>query len=199
MLLLLAGALRLAARAYRDTPLGSALFQMLGGDRPQRAGAYIATSAIGLAFVLSLIGFILFAGQFGLSPITRNLKSPRSTKQQRTSTMPGPARRAWPGLSYGLQPGTPAPPATVLTLGYRIDSLAAVMFMMVTFIATMIHIFSIGYMADELEPIVEDHQVHTESGPLHRRGRFGRFFLFLSLFCFSMLNLVRPITCSRSF
>ncbi len=25
---------------------------------------------------------------------------------------------------------------------------------------------------------------------LHRRGRYGRFFLFLSLFCFSMLNLV---------
>src|SRR5205807_10553428 len=29
-----------------------------------------------------------------------------------------------------------------------------------------------------------------EDGHLHRRGRFGRFFLFLSLFCFSMLNLV---------
>ena len=36
VLLLLAGALRLAARPYRDTPLGSALFQMLGGDRPNR-------------------------------------------------------------------------------------------------------------------------------------------------------------------
>src|SRR5207245_11659405 len=29
-----------------------------------------------------------------------------------------------------------------------------------------------------------------EDGHLHRRGRFGRFFMFLSLFCFSMLNLV---------
>ncbi len=28
------------------------------------------------------------------------------------------------------------------------------------------------------------------SSHLHRRGRFGRFFLYLSLFCFSMLNLV---------
>ncbi len=37
---------------------------------------------------------------------------------------------------------------------------------------------------------MEDHQVHTADGHLHRRGRFGRFFLFLSLFCFSMLNLV---------
>src|SRR5260370_19697343 len=64
------------------------------------------------------------------------------------------------------------------------------MFLMVTLIGGLIHLFSIGYMGDELQPIVEDHQVHTETGHLHRRGRFGRFFLFLSLFCFAMLNLV---------
>src|SRR5262249_50286191 len=81
-------------------------------------------------------------------------------------------------------------PAVALTLGYHIDSLTAIMFLMVTFVATLIHIFSIGYMADELQPIVEDHQVHTADGHLHRRGRYGRFFLYLSLFCFSMLNLV---------
>src|SRR5262249_28389542 len=81
-------------------------------------------------------------------------------------------------------------PGIALTLGYLIDTLTVVMFMMVTFIATLIHIFSIGYMGDELAETVEDHQVHTESGHLVRRGRFGRFFLFLSLFCFSMLNLV---------
>src|SRR5262249_15296344 len=75
-------------------------------------------------------------------------------------------------------------------LGYRIDSLAAVMFLMVTFVATLIHLFSMGYMAEELQPIVADHQVHTADGHLHRRGRFGRFFLYMSLFCFSMLDLV---------
>ena len=64
------------------------------------------------------------------------------------------------------------------------------MFVMVTFIATLIHLFSIGYMADELQKTVEDHEVHSEHGHFHRRGRFGRFFLFLSLFCFSMLNLI---------
>src|SRR5262249_23933448 len=36
-----------------------------------------------------------------------------------------------------------------------------------------------------------DHQVHGEDGHhFRRRGRYGRFFMFLSLFCFSMLNLV---------
>ena len=46
-----------------------------------------------------------------------------------------------------------------LKVGYKIDALNAVMFVMVTFIATLIHIFSIGYMADETQTIVEDHQV----------------------------------------
>ena len=79
---------------------------------------------------------------------------------------------------------------TVLQLGFHIDSLTALMFLMVTFIAAFIHVFSIGYMGDELQETVEDHQVHGPHGHLHRRGRFGRFFMYLSLFCFSMLNLV---------
>lgn len=78
----------------------------------------------------------------------------------------------------------------ILTLGFRIDMLSAVMFVMVTFIASLIHLFSIGYMADELQKTVEDHEVHTPHGHYERRGRFGRFFMYLSLFCFSMLNLV---------
>jgi NADH-quinone oxidoreductase subunit L len=78
----------------------------------------------------------------------------------------------------------------ILNLGFRIDMLSAVMFVMVTFIATLIHLFSIGYMSDELKPTVEDHEVHTAHGHYERRGRFGRFFMYLSLFCFSMLNLL---------
>src|SRR5262249_46744146 len=79
---------------------------------------------------------------------------------------------------------------TTLRVGFYIDNLSALMFVMVTFVAMLIPVFSIGYMSDELAPTVEDHQVHTEGGHLRRRGRFGRFFLHMSLFCFSMLNLV---------
>src|SRR5208282_411458 len=92
--------------------------------------------------------------------------------------------RIWPSLIRDPEQ------STTLEVGYRIDNLSAIMFLMVTFVATLIHIFSIGYMNDELQPMVEDHQVHTEDGHLRRRGRFGRFFLYLSLFCFSMLNLI---------
>ena len=65
------------------------------------------------------------------------------------------------------------------------------MFTMVTFIATCIHLFAIGYMSDELTESYEDHQVHLPGGKhFHRPGRFYRFFSFLSLFCFAMLGLV---------
>ena len=77
-----------------------------------------------------------------------------------------------------------------ISLSYYIDSLTLVMFTMVTFIASCIHIFAIGYMSDELTDNYADHQVHTSHGHLHRPGRFHRFFSFLSLFCFSMLGLV---------
>ncbi len=77
-----------------------------------------------------------------------------------------------------------------ITLDYYIDSLTLVMFTMVTFIATCIHLFAIGYMKDELTEEYEDHEVHTSHGHFTRPGRFHRFFAFLSLFCFSMLGLV---------
>ncbi len=91
-----------------------------------------------------------------------------------------------PGKGTAANPGS----GTLLFVGYRIDMLSALMFVMVSFIATLIHVFSLGYMADETQPVVDDHEVHAAGGHLHRRGRFGRFFMFLSLFCFSMLNLV---------
>src|SRR4029077_879471 len=57
-------------------------------------------------------------------------------------------------------------------------------------IASLIHLFAIGYMSDELTDDHEDHQVHTSHGHLHRPGRYYRFFAFMSLFSFSMLGLV---------
>ncbi|MBI5761209.1 MAG: NADH-quinone oxidoreductase subunit L [Planctomycetales bacterium] len=77
-----------------------------------------------------------------------------------------------------------------IAIDYHIDSLTLVMFTMVTLIATMIHIFAIGYMSDELTEHYEDHQVHTAHGHFHRPGRFYMFFAYLSLFSFSMLGLV---------
>jgi NADH-quinone oxidoreductase subunit L len=55
-------------------------------------------------------------------------------------------------------------------LGFSLDPLSMVMVMVITFIGALIHIFSIGYMADE-QP-------------------YWRFFAWLNLFVFSMLLLV---------
>ena len=40
--------------------------------------------------------------------------------------------------------------ATALRLGFHIDALSVVMFLMVTFVATLIHLFSIGYMSGRI-------------------------------------------------
>src|SRR5439155_24695710 len=45
---------------------------------------------------------------------------------------------------------------TALEIGYRIDHLSAIMFVMVSFIASLIHLFSIGYMSEELDRTVTD-------------------------------------------
>ena len=56
--------------------------------------------------------------------------------------------------------------------GFRIDPLSAMMTLVVTGIGFLIHIYSIGYMADE------------------PRGGVARYFCYLNLFCFFMLMLV---------
>lgn len=78
-----------------------------------------------------------------------------------------------------------------LAIDYYVDSLTMVMLLMVTFVATCVHVFAFGYMKGELTEDYVDHEVVTVRGThLHRTGRFHRFFAFLSLFCFSMLGLI---------
>ncbi len=60
--------------------------------------------------------------------------------------------------------------AGVLKLGWILDPLTAVMLVMVTFVGTLIFIYSVGYMA------------HDEN--------FTRFFTFLSLFAAAMLGII---------
>ncbi len=91
------------------------------------------------------------------------------------------------GTWYVLSP----PGVPEIGISYYIDCLTVVMFAMVSFIALLIHIYSLGYMAEELADEVVDHEAHTSDGAhVRRRGRFHRFFQYLSLFCFSMLGLV---------
>ncbi len=57
-----------------------------------------------------------------------------------------------------------------MEVGFLIDSLTATMMCVVTFVSLMVHIYTIGYMADD--------------------DGYNRFFAYISLFTFSMLMLV---------
>src|SRR5262245_30616485 len=61
VILLLGGALRQFCRAHRENGLAASRYEMLGGDRPGRVAAHIATGAIGLASVLCAVGFVWHA------------------------------------------------------------------------------------------------------------------------------------------
>ncbi len=63
----------------------------------------------------------------------------------------------------------------VISLGFFLDPISAMMLVVITTISFMVHLYSIGYM--------RDHHGVFEKG-------FQRFYAFLSLFSFSMLGLV---------
>ena len=61
-----------------------------------------------------------------------------------------------------------------MEVGFLIDGLSAMMMCVVSFVSLMVHIYTVGYMADD----------HTSP------GGYQRFFSYISLFTFSMLMLV---------
>ena len=73
----------------------------------------------------------------------------------------------------------------------RADALTALMLVMITFIGTLIAIFSIGYMHGELNG-GHDHDAHGHSHDAPSGPNYGypRFFAEVSLFIFSMTMLV---------
>ncbi len=171
-------------------PLIAFTIQLLGIRFLGRANAYIATGAIGLAFVLSLIGFgeyflVEAHGVFSHHAVSQ--AGPESLEHGKVDTQheAAPAEHGeghshepvawsasvdWVSLGGGtIWAGKVLPPLTI-PLAVRIDNLSVIMFLMVTFVATLIHIYSMGYMHDD--------------------PRYPRFFAYLSLFCFSMLGLV---------
>ncbi|MES9845955.1 MAG: NADH-quinone oxidoreductase subunit L, partial [Candidatus Sedimenticola sp. 6PFRAG5] len=69
-----------------------------------------------------------------------------------------------------------------MEVGFLVDQLTAVMLVVVTFVSFCVHIYTIGYMADD------EHNWPKES--LAGRNSYQRFFSYISLFTFSMLMLV---------
>ncbi|MBI3865747.1 MAG: NADH-quinone oxidoreductase subunit L [Planctomycetia bacterium] len=182
------------------------IFGGFWGTRKSKAAAYLAVACIGGAFVLSLSALLIWGSETKWAAIKTG-----GHGGGHAEASADPAHHAAAATEHA-EPATHAPETAAahafpksfsgtiyvlaefrtlrFAIDYYIDSLTLVMFTMVTLIASLIHLFAIGYMGDELTDDHEDHQVHTSHGHLHRPGRFYRFFAFLSLFSFSMLGLV---------
>ncbi len=156
----------------RDTPMPlPALLLLIATGLPltafvlllflgKRLGAplagYVATAFIGASFVCTILAMISWYGA--------GTYLDRDWGFQR-----GPINlpiRWLPVGTSGVDQSNPG----YLDVGIFIDSFTIAMFSMITLIAALVHLFSIGYMRDD--------------------NRYPRFFTYLGLFCFSMLALV---------
>lgn len=171
-------------------------------NRKSKAAAYFAIFCIGFGFVCSSIAFYEWgegtewaafkATEHGHAEHAEATSEEHSAvghgdHEHKATTDEKPKQTVFAGTFYNLaQFGK-----LQVSLDYYIDSLTLAMFVMVTLIATCIHIFATGYMAEELVDDYVDHQVHAhDGGHFHRPGRFYKFFSYMSLFCFAMLGLV---------
>ena len=126
-------------------PLAGAVIAGLFGSQVGRRGSHIVTIlGVTIAFVLST--YVLY--QVGVHDARFN-------------------QTVYEWMVLG-QPGTPG--ALKMEIGFLVDGLTAVMIAVVTFVSLMVHVYTIGYMADD--------------------PGYQRFFSYISLFTFSMLMLV---------
>ncbi|WP_320686600.1 NADH-quinone oxidoreductase subunit L [Gemmata algarum] len=225
-LLLVTGALRALCRPFRDqSGFAGRLYWLYGGDTPLKTGAHLATLFIAGSAALAIVGLVNVLTDSSVGD-QRAARWSERTDWLRLGPLDSSPPPVW-ARQHAADPLLPTPkPALALELGYKIDELTAVVFAMVTVIGTLIFVFSLGYMKDELQegvavdllaaplpkgrdskgtgelqhatdardthspPALHDEGASGPSLPSTRRGRFGRFFLYLSLFSFSMLNLV---------
>ncbi|MBW3540566.1 MAG: NADH-quinone oxidoreductase subunit L [Planctomycetes bacterium] len=191
-------------------PLLGFAVEVFGGywqqSRRDRTPALIAVACIGAGFVLSVAAFIIWGsethwGVFAAEPEHGDVPAQQAVEDTTREAAAEDASELQPADAGQQHSYRKAISGTIYTLArfgdlklsidYYVDSLTLVMFMMVTLIATCIHIFALGYMSDELTDEYVDHQAHTAGGDhVHRPGRYYLFFSYMSLFCFSMLGLV---------
>lgn len=133
-------------------PLLAYVIQTACGKRLPRMGDWLSTGAIFTSFLLALR---IFGAMW-------TAHEPEWVMGQ-----------TWTWIDLGTAGGIPFK----MDVGVRLDNLSAVMLLMVTLCATLIHLFSTGYM--------RDHHGKPEDG-----YRYASFFSFLSLFTAAMLALI---------
>ena len=198
-------------------PLAGFAVEIFGGfwgSRKSRVAAWMSVACIGIGFLCSVSALVIWGNSNNWTVLDHAIdhgeSHPDAGHEEGGHAEPVHAASATDSHnspdSHNSQAATATRGQTVfsgtlyylarfgsldISLDYYIDSLTLVMFTMVTFIATCIHLFAMGYMSEELTEEFVDHSAHLSNGHhVHRPGRYYRFFAFLSLFCFSMLGLV---------
>jgi len=160
-------------------PLVSFLLLIIAGRAMGRGSAIVATAFILGSFGLSVAGLVQWAAQSD-TKLTRHVEAltfcwlplPAAPTAANLNHLDATARSAQIGAEATAKPTitTSDTATTGISVGVLTDSLTLVMFSMITLIASLVHIFSIAYLAGD--------------------PRYSRFFAYLGLFCFSMLGLV---------
>jgi NADH-quinone oxidoreductase subunit L len=134
--------------------VGFVILLFVGKRMGTPLAGWVGTAMIGLSFVLSIGAMIGWYNKGTFNGVEWGFEK-------------GPINIVYPWVPVD---GAIENKARFLDVGVFVDSLTIAMFAMITLVATLVHIFSIGYMRED--------------------SRFPRFFTYLGLFCFSMLGLV---------
>jgi len=149
------------------------------GERHVRWVGYLAVGAIGISAILSLIGLFWYQ---------QYLQSGREHFQK---VEPWSASISWlslPQLGYdgkGNLGYSQNSPGIELRLGYHVDTLTTVLFVLITLVALCIHLYALRSMRREVKA-----EVFDILAKVHRPGRYAWFFTVFSFFTGVMLHLV---------
>ncbi len=165
-------------------PVIGALINGIWGKKIGRQGVYIAgIGAVGASFLLSLLAFFtLLKSGHAPAEAAQGAEGAAGEAAGAAHHMLSYVARApsfqqvidgvklqWAPWDWFLAPTGPHS-GEMIRMRYVLDPLSGVMLLVVTGIGTLIHVYSSGYMSHD--------------------GSYARFFAYLNLFIFAMLNLI---------
>ncbi|MFO0646718.1 MAG: NADH-quinone oxidoreductase subunit L [Polyangiales bacterium] len=165
-------------------PVIGALINGIWGKKLGRQGVYIAgIGAVGASFLLSILAFFTLlksghapaeaaAGAEGAAGEAANAAHHMLSYVARAPSIQqviDGVKISWAPWDWFLAPTGPHT-GEMIRMRYVVDPLSGVMLLVVTGVGTLIHVYSAGYMS-------------------HDEG-YARFFAYLNLFIFAMLNLI---------
>lgn len=149
------------------------------GEQHVRWAGYVAVSAISISAILSVMGLFWFQ------------QYQRSGREHFQKVEPWTASISWlslPQLGFEGKRNlgfSADAPGVELRLGYHVDMLSTVLFVLITLVALSIHFYALRSMRREVKAEVSDNLAKV-----HRPGRYAWFFTVFSFFTGVMLHLV---------